>query len=311
MNRSNQVWTVPPTNEGDSLRAFLKLKLEISGRRIAKLLDSGSVTVNDRTEKFGSKKLKRGEKICLLGTLDFGPTDRTDAVIDVLHEDDELLVINKTAGIPSQITRDPKRQTSEGLVHESFRKKGLDLPTLVHRLDRDTSGVLIFAKKSHVASSLMEGFRHRNISKTYLAICEGTPPIHEGKWTHHLGPCRKKGGKVVHGPLNSGGQKAITDFRVIATGGGRSLWELRPKTGRTHQLRVQCSVARHPIVGDDHYGAKASSSRHLLHAAHLSLANQDGLITSFSAPVHQDFSAALREMGVLKAYEAWKKNFSP
>ena len=308
MDRSNPAWTVPSSEEGSPLRSFLKLQLKLSNKEVARLIDDGKVQVNGRREQFGSRRIKRGEKIKLLGAPVLGKAIPKPTSLNLLHEDDELLVINKDPGLPSQITRDPKRVTIEGLVNENYHSKRLPSPTLLHRLDRDTSGVLLFGKTNSVSQQLMDWFRHRKIHKTYLAICEGIPRHHTGTWTHHIGPSGKRAGKTFHTCLRSGGQKAVTDYRVLATGKGLSLWELKPHTGRTHQLRVQCAEARHPIFGDHFYGAKSSLGRHLLHAAHLSLPDEFEGSKQFLAPLQPDFIAKLREMGNFEHYEDWSRN---
>ena len=312
MDRSNLAWTIPSAEEGSPLRSFLKLKLEVSNKEVGKLLDVGKVQVNGRREQFGSRRLKKGEKVAILGVFSKEPKpSRPKPLLDVLHEDEAFLVINKEGGLPSQMTRDPKRLTCEGLVQATYKDKGLPAPILLHRLDRDTSGVLLFGKTEQIATRTMDCFRQRKIKKIYLAICEGTPPLREGHWSHHLGPKGKKGGRTFHACLNSGGQKALTDFQVMATGAGASLWELKPHTGRTHQLRVQCSEARHPIFGDHLYGAKSGSGRHLLHAAFLELPKELSSLNHFQAPLHPDFKSKLKEMGSLEAYQDWSQSLTP
>lgn len=172
----------------------------------------------------------------------------------VLYRDDHLLVLNKPAGLPVQggpgITRH-----LDGML-DALRFGSPDRPRLVHRLDRDTSGVLVLARTPGVAAKLASAFRNRDVEKIYWAIVAGRPVPPEGRIDL---PLRREGGPRGERTRpadrdDADAARAITDFRTLDNAGQRLAWlELRPLTGRTHQLRVHCVALRAPIVGDLKY----------------------------------------------------------
>lgn len=172
----------------------------------------------------------------------------------VLHRDDQLLVLNKPAGLPVQggpgITRH-----LDGML-DALRFGSEDRPRLVHRLDRDTSGVLVLARTPGVAAKLAAAFRTRDVEKTYWAVVAGRPVPAEGRINL---PLRREGGPRGERTRaadrdDADAAHAITDFRTLDHAGQRLAWlELKPLTGRTHQLRVHCVAIRAPIVGDLKY----------------------------------------------------------
>jgi 23S rRNA pseudouridine1911/1915/1917 synthase len=197
------------------------------------------------------------------------------AEIAILHARPSLLVVAKPPGVPTEPTRDPARpsvvsrlRAALGLPAEAF----LQVP---HRLDVDTSGVLLVARDRATLAALGEAFRSRAIEKTYLAVVHGRPEPGEGTWSSFLAPVERSARATRHGSVRAGGKKAVTDYRVLRGDGDRSLVQCRPRTGRTHQLRVHLAEAGHPIVGDELYGAPrgehARVGRFLLHAWRLVL----------------------------------------
>lgn len=182
--------------------------------------------------------------------------------IRVLHEDDALLVVDKPAGMPSEPTRDPERETVLG----SFKDRAVGLP---HRLDLDTSGVILLAKTREALAKLNASFENRECTKVYEALVHGH---FEGEKTIEtfLGSAGQKGDKERFKSVRSGGKKAITTVRALEQRGKKTRVAVEILTGRTHQIRVHLSEAGHPIVGDDLYGAPdgehARVGRFLLHA---------------------------------------------
>lgn len=209
-----------------------------------------------------------------------GPTEPpSPAALRVLYEDDALLAVDKPAGVPTVPTADPRRPHLVGLVKEwlARREEGSSTtsegePYLgVHqRLDRDTSGVVLFARDRAANKGLAEAFAAHTVLKIYHAITRRPSSPPRGPWTveNRLGPAgRGKGPRIASVP--SGGQVARTEFKVLAAGPGGLLVEARPRTGRKHQVRVHLSEASLPILGDRLYGGGGGVSRVMLHAARL------------------------------------------
>jgi 23S rRNA pseudouridine955/2504/2580 synthase len=197
----------------------------------------------------------------------------------VLYRDDHVLVIDKSAGLAVQGGTGTHRHLDgmlDALAFDGAR------PRLVHRLDRDTSGVLLLARSASAAAALTAAFRGRRIRKIYWAIVVGVPEVKEGRITVPLDKRRVGGGeRVVAG---EGGQSAVTVFTVLERAGDAVAWlELEPLTGRTHQLRAHCLALGTPILGDGKYGGAAAflsgdqSRRRLhLHARSLTIPHPAG-----------------------------------
>ena len=195
--------------------------------------------------------------------------------IVVLHERPSLVVVAKPPGLPTEPTRDPTRASVLSWLRAALALPADAFLQAPHRLDLDTSGVLLVARDRATAASLGEAFRVRAIEKTYLAVVHGSPEPGAGTWSSFLAPVEQSARTTRWGSVRAGGKKAITDWRVLRRDGDRSLVECRPRTGRTHQLRVHLAEAGHPIVGDERYGAPrgehARVGRFLLHAWRLVL----------------------------------------
>ncbi|MAI89098.1 RluA family pseudouridine synthase [Ponticaulis sp.] len=216
----------------------------------------------------------------------------------LLEEDDDILAFNKPAGLPCQ-TRKVDDQTLDKLLW-AFAKSNGKRPHLAHRLDGETSGIVIAARTKPAAAALSKAFEDRQIKKTYLALVKGDA----GRVTRidaPIGSIRKEDGMLISG---IGGQKgvkdvkeALTRFNCVAFENGYSLLECRPETGRMHQIRVHLAHAGFPILGDAIYGDANSAPRLMLHALSLKGPHPIGGQFEYLAPVPDDFEQFAQGQG--------------
>jgi 23S rRNA pseudouridine1911/1915/1917 synthase len=181
-------------------------------------------------------------------------------MIEILHEDNHCLAVNKPAGMLSQgdSTGDPSVVDVVGdYLKVAYAKPGNVFVGLVHRLDRPTSGVVLVARTSKGAARLSEQFRDGLVEKTYLAVAEGAWPDDSGEWSDWLIKDERTNVVSTAGPTSTGAQRASLAYRVLDRSPNRVTFELRPTTGRGHQLRVQLASRGLSIVGDRKYGANS------------------------------------------------------
>jgi 23S rRNA pseudouridine1911/1915/1917 synthase len=219
--------------------------------------------------------------------------------LEVLYEDNHCLAVNKPAGIPSQ----GDESGSESLVDLAayylqmrYAKPGNVYVGLLHRLDRPTSGVILLARTSKAAGRLSAQFRSGTIRKCYWAIVEGGPADDEGRWIDRLEKDRRINRSQIMDEGEGEGKEARVAFRVLERSGGVTKLELRPETGRSHQLRAQLAGRGFPIVGDSKYGAKSrimasdGRGRIALHARELTFMHPTrGEAIAVVAPVPADW----------------------
>jgi len=227
-----------------------------------------------------------------------------DLPLDILYEDDFLLVINKPAG---QVVH-PGAGNMQGTVVNALLSHihtpeflamidQLARPGIVHRLDKDTSGVLAIAKNPAVKAALTEAFKSHEVRKTYLAIVLGEMPSQTGCMKDNIG--RDVYSRIRMAAVPEGGKEAFTEYQVIGRGGGCTLVKVRLHTGRTHQIRVHFSHAGYPVLGDSLYGGRPrempwEAERQLLHAWRLRLRHPvTNAELRFQAPLPEDFRTAL------------------
>lgn len=271
----------------------------LSFGRLQKLLRSGQVRVNGKRVRANSR-VEPGQLV-RVPPLSDQPIDTEPSPVGgdnelrrfLLHEDDHVLLFNKPAGLAVQGGSGLTRHV-DGLL-ESWRDRKGQKPRLVHRLDRETSGVLVVAKTRLAASRLATAFRSRSTKKTYWALVAGVPRPHQGKISTWL--ARQRSGEVermrVVGHGAEDAAHAVTHYSVVEASGTKLAWlTLRPVTGRTHQLRAQAAHIGHPIIGDPLYFDDSDwelpggmQKRLHLHARRLVVPHPAGGILDMTAPL--------------------------
>jgi len=242
---------VPRECAGWRLDHFLKRRIgRLSRTRIQEIIRE-QITFPDGRRARPSSAVRAGEVILLRRPAPVEPD--VPRRFDVLYEDSSVLVIDKPAGLPMHATAKFWRNTLTALLRERYPGERMDV---AHRIDRETSGVLLIARGAAAASFLTKAFARRAVDKTYLALVKGTPPD-EGVIDLPLKlldtPSRVMMGPAA--PSDLDGLPAVTRYRVVQRFAAHALCEARPETGRQHQIRVHLAAIGHPIVGDKIYGA--------------------------------------------------------
>ena len=265
--------------KADRLDKFLVTCLpEFSRARLQGLIDDGFVSINGVAAKKSGQSIESGAEIevripppvpsALVGE---------DIPLDIIFENDELIIVNKPAGM---VVHPAAGHDSGTLVNAVLGYDpdmegigGEERPGLVHRLDKETSGLIVLAKNERAHRWLQDQFRLRTVEKIYLALVDGKPPTPTGRVEASIGrdPSHRKKMAIV--PTGKG-RESVSEYKTLESFKDHTLLEFHPFTGRTHQIRLHCQFLGCPIVGDSIYGKKKNTvkiDRHFLHAARLKI----------------------------------------
>jgi 23S rRNA pseudouridine1911/1915/1917 synthase len=222
--------------------------------------------------------------------------------LPILYEDADIVAVNKSTGLVTHSDGRTKEETAEEWFKEKYPEVKLERP-YVHRLDRDTSGVLVFAKNKKTYDFLRKAFTDREIKKTYLAFVYGVPKEKKGIIDFDIGRSRKDFRLRSAQPKAKGLlRNAVTRYEVIGEKDGCTLLKVQPETGRTHQIRVHLKAINHPIIGDPLYAPKRlpalGISRLGLHASSIDLPLSSGSRATITAPIPSDLSSAFAQFKI-------------
>lgn len=274
---------IVPTKQRLDVHLSTNFDPSISRSLWQKYIKAGHVLVNQRVVTTPKFEVDETDEIAIK----LPEQEQTSAELPILYEDDDVMVVNKPSGL---LTHAKGGLSTEPTVAEIIRPKtsfasDTDRPGIVHRLDRDTSGVLIIAKTADAATHLQRQFAQRTTKKTYLAVTDGVPKLTAAKIDLPIGrnPSAPSTFRV-----DPNGKPAQTTYRVLTSTDNQALIELKPTTGRTHQLRVHMAHLNTPILGDRVYG-KPNASRLMLHAHKLEVTLPSGELKTFEAAVPENF----------------------
>lgn len=211
----------------------------------------------------------------------------------VRYSDDDLLVVDKPAGLLTHATTHSNEPTLADWAKSHTSDDEPLRAGIVHRLDRDTSGLIIIAKNKSAKQYLQKLLKAREIKKTYTALVRGIPALPEAKIDLPLGRSLRAPTKRR---VNLDGKSAITYYKVISELAGKALLEVKPESGRTHQIRVHLAHIGHPIIGDEQYGGGSHLPRQFLHASRLEFIGPSQQVIDVSSPLPKDLEQFLQEI---------------
>jgi 23S rRNA pseudouridine1911/1915/1917 synthase len=274
---------------------------DVSRAVAGRLVAGGSVTVDGAPARKGHV-LRAGETVAYtLPPDEPAGVESEDVPLRVVYEDDWLLVVDKPAGVVVHPAPGHEHGTLvHGLVARGIRGGHGLRPGVVHRIDKETSGLLIVARRDDAYRRLVATMAQREISRIYVALLAGSLPQDEGTVDAPIGRhVRDRKRMSVH---TAHPRPAVTHFRALARAAGYTLAEIRLETGRTHQIRVHMAALGYPVAGDATYGGRPRPeglTRHFLHAARLSFPHpEDGRRMTFDAPLPPELCAFLVARGL-------------
>ena len=316
MTNQGRDYHVQEDQHGTRLDRFLIRTTEgVSRTYLQKLIRAGEVTVNDKIAKQPSYHLRRGDRVCLTFPAP-RPLDTLQpekVALDILHEDSHLIVLNKPAGMLVH----PANGVNVGTLVNALLAHchadlsgigGVERPGIVHRLDKDTSGILVVAKTDVVHRGLAVQFEKHSITRQYVAVVCGTPTKPTGTIDAQIARSRRDRRRMT--TVETGGRHAVTHYEVLEAYPKFALVQLTLETGRLHQIRVHLQGIGHPVAGDAIYGGEQRAlndadtvelrqaltqlKRQALHARLLGFLHPaTGETLTFSAPMPEDMQGVV------------------
>jgi 23S rRNA pseudouridine1911/1915/1917 synthase len=295
---------VAPEHAGQRLDRFIQHRIPRLSRTRAQEVVRACAYRADGTRRRASERVRTGELVVLVRP----PFDEPDVPLyfDVLYEDDAVLAVNKPAGLPVHPSASYHKNTLTHLLKQRF---GENAPQIAHRLDRETSGLLVCGRTRASERALKMAFENRRVRKRYLAIVRGVMPDDEGRIALPIDRAKEGLHILMEVTPEGEGYPSVTRYRVVARRDGATLVSLAPESGRQHQLRVHLSAIGFPIIGDKLYGPEGSQpfldyietgmtdelvlrlghDRQALHAYELELTHPStGEATTLTAPFPED-----------------------
>ncbi len=284
---------------------------DLSRARIQRLIEAGHARVNGSPAR-KAMTVTEGDTL----ELDVPPTPHesvpTGLDLQVLYEDEMLTVIDKPAGLA---VHGAPGDTGPSVAAWWLEQLGdgaeafdVERPGIVHRLDKDTSGILVLAKTPSAQAALSAAFEARTTKKTYLAVVEGVPDRPKAVID---APIDRHPGDRTRMAIVSRGREARTSYEVLHSDGRRALLEIHPETGRTHQIRVHLAAIGVPVADDAVYGKREPGGRQLLHAYQLSLPHPAGGTLTVTAAIPVDMDRAMRAIGADAAAVKFGRPIAP
>ena len=303
------LYTVSSKNKAERLDSFISIKSGLSRSYVQKLVKQGLLIVNIRAEK-ASYKVKDGDRIEVTFPEESPSMLNPEEIpLDVIWEDEYIIVINKVPGMVVYPAAGHKSGTLlNALIFRCGKLASTGAPLrsgVVHRLDRDTSGLIVFAKNDMAYANLVRQFSERKVEKHYLALLYGKLKTDRGEINAAIG--RSVSDRKKMSTKTRKGKEAVTQFEVIEKFKSATLAKVKIITGRTHQIRVHFADSGHPVLGDKTYGKKTtinfgqkktlSFGRQMLHAFNLKFKHPlNGRPLEFTAPLPGDMKKAIEEL---------------
>jgi 23S rRNA pseudouridine1911/1915/1917 synthase len=290
-------------DEGERLDLFLSKKIPgLSRSQIKRIIEEGRVLVHGEPSK-GSYRLKAGDHVKGVYSKDEPyRLEPQDIPLDIIYQDGSLVVINKPSGLVVHPGTGAKTDTLAHALKFHFPEVAWvgpeDRPGIVHRLDRDTSGLILVALTEPAFYNLKQQFKSRKVDKTYIALVLGSMPGPEGLLDWPLGRHPKHGERISIKTRHP--REAKTLYEMEKEYSGFTLLKVKPITGRTHQIRVHMAASGHPVVGDRVYGKsrrKTGCPRLFLHASRLEFSHPEtGMKVHFTSPLPEDLRSFLETL---------------
>lgn len=280
---------------------FLADNCELTRSHIKKLFDDGNIKINGILSK-AQKKVGFGDEIEVelpdVKNLDVTPEN---IPIDIVYQDDDVAVINKPQGMTVHAGNGTKGSTLVNALLFHLDKlsgiNGVIRPGIVHRIDKNTSGLLVVAKNDNAHNKIASQLTDKTCKRVYVALLEGNLKTDSGRIDTFIGRNPKDRTKMA---VTSSGRRAITDYKVLERFDGYTLCEFSLLTGRTHQIRVHCKYLGHPVVGDPEYGFKTQKFKldgQLLHAKYLEFIHPTlNKKVSFTAEIPEYFKTVMKKL---------------